>query len=130
LTDEAWVPAALRYKEIAALATTAAKRMRRQETEKIEILHEELPTTRTRVDEAEKRQEDIVAAAEERWRAAMESLWEERWMRVTQFPEPDPSPGSTTTDNAVRRMQSAYFELHDALRLSRSWLPLPGRRGA
>src|SRR5919204_3309952 len=112
------MPAALRYKEIAAAATTAAKRMQRHEAEQVERLQEELPAARQRVTDAEAHRDEILQAAQRRWRTAMEALWDERWMQVTPFPEPDGS--AAPTDRAIKQMQAAYFELHEALTRSRS----------
>jgi hypothetical protein len=121
VTEETWVPPALRYKEIADTATTAAKRMHRYEAEQVERLQEELPTVQQRVTEAEARRDEIIEAAQHRWHTAMEALWDERWMQVTPFPEPEGS--AMPTDRARKRMQAAYFDLHEALHRSRSWWP-------
>lgn len=125
MTEETRMPPALLYKEIAATATAAAKRMHRHEAEEVERLQEELPAARQRVTDAEARRDEILDAARRRWRTAMEALWDERWMQVTPFPEPDSS--AAPTDRAIKRMQAAYFELHEALTRSRSWLPAAGR---
>lgn len=125
MTEETWVPPSLRYKEIAAVATNAAKRMHRYETEQVERLQDELPSARDRVADAEARRDEIVEAAQYRWRTAMEALWHERWMQVTPFPEPDRS--AEPTDMDIKQMQAAYFGLHEALNRSRSWWPATDR---
>lgn len=128
MTEQIEVPPAMRYKEIADAATAAAKRMTRYEADQVERLQEELPAVRQRVAEAEARRDEIVEAAQRRWRTAMEALWNERWMRVTPFPEPDGS--AAPTDRAIKEMQSAYFELHEAVTRSRSWWPASRDRHA
>lgn len=119
MTEEVWMPPALRYKEIAAAATAAAKRMHQHEADEVERLQEELPHARQRVTDAEAHRDEIIEAARLRWRTAMKELWNERWMQVTPFPEPDGS--AEPTDRAIKQMQAAYFELHEALTRSRSW---------
>lgn len=132
MTEENWVPPSLRYKEIAATATTAAKRMRQYEREQVERLQEELSSARQRIADAEARRDEIAETAQHRWRAAMEALWDERWLQVTTFPEPDRSaaPAEGTAQPAsrpVQPIQAAYLALHEALNRSRSWWPATGR---
>jgi hypothetical protein len=124
--------AAARYKEITAIATTAAKRLRRHEMDKIARLEDEVAAYRERTEAADAEHEKVVEAVRLRWDEAMEELWNERWMRVTQMPSADTSAAPAKAADAIRMVQTAYLELRGALRQSRwqaaSWIPRRGSR--
>jgi hypothetical protein len=127
VSEDERVPASARYKEIAECATDAAKRMRRHEVEKASRLQEEVAAGHERIAEAEAQQEQVVDGVQRRWKAAMEALWDERWMQVTRIPDADPSAAPATPQESIRAVQAASLELHEALRKSRSWLRKPRR---
>lgn len=105
------VPAAARYKQLAELATTAAQRVRKQEQERAGELGEEVAESAQRIAEADARRDQAVADVRKRWYAAMEALWDERWMRGSRFPEPDPDAEPTDPDEPRRAVHDAFLEL-------------------
>ncbi|NHD18185.1 MULTISPECIES: hypothetical protein [unclassified Actinopolyspora] len=107
--------AAERYKEITALATEAAERLSERERQRAEQLEHELATERDRVEQAQQQRDQVDEGVRLRWNAAKEALWEERWMQVTQLPPPDPAAEPTSAEEAIRSVQSAYMELHEAV---------------
>ncbi|GAB3283257.1 hypothetical protein [Parasphingorhabdus pacifica] len=113
------VPAAVRYKEITSLATSAAKRMREVEREKATELGELVASGRARTEEADRRYEWTVQEVESRWNAAMEALFEERWMRVTTMPEADSSAVPDNPETSVNAVQKAFYDLYQAVRAPR-----------
>lgn len=124
--------ATARYKELTALATAAVDRVREHERERAARLEDDLAASAERIAEAEREREKVADGVRIRWNAAMEALWNERWMRVTSRPGPDSSAPAEPAEEGIRRVQSAYLELHAALamkgRSTPSWLPVPGRR--
>lgn len=107
----AQVPAAVRYKQLAELATTAAQRARKQEQERAEELGELVADSGQRIEEADAHRDQVVADVRKRWNAAMEALWDERWMRGSTLPEPDPDAEPTDPDEARRAVHDAFLEL-------------------
>ncbi|MCI2423150.1 hypothetical protein MOQ72_37600 [Saccharopolyspora sp. K220] len=122
------VPASVRYKEITALATTAAQQLRRHERERAGELGEAVAAGRKRREAADERREQVREDVRKRWKAAMEALWDERWMRVKGMPEPDRAAPPATPEESRREVQSAYLALHDALEKRRFTANLRPRR--
>lgn len=124
-----------RYKELTAMATDAVDRTHELERKRAEQLEDEIAAGRERVAEAERQEERVAEGVRWRWSAAMEALWNERWMRVTSMPAPDPSAPDVAPEEALRSVQEAYLKLHEALGKSR-WPAKPSlpkrrsRRGA
>lgn len=121
MTEE--IPAAVRYKEIMALADDAAQRLRRHEADRVDELTGEVATGQQRIERAEQQQEQVREGVRKRWDSAMEDLWEERWMRVTPMPGPDPAAEPATPEEPIRSVQNAYLQLREALSRRRSFLP-------
>lgn len=121
MTEE--IPAALRYKEIMALADDAAQRLRRHEADRVDELTGEVAAGHQRIERAEQQQEQVREGVRKRWDSAMEDLWEERWMRVTPMPEPDLSAEPAGPEEPIRSVQNAYLRLREALSRRRSFLP-------
>ncbi|RCW43650.1 hypothetical protein DFQ14_106128 [Halopolyspora algeriensis] len=121
-----------RYKEITATATDAVERMHELERKRAEQLEDEVVAGRERIAEAEQQEERVAEGVRSRWNAAMEALWDERWMRVTSIPAPDPSAPAATPEESLRSVQDASLELHEALGKPRwsvtSLLPKPRSR--
>ncbi|MDR7301462.1 hypothetical protein [Haloactinomyces albus] len=121
-----------RYKEITAMATSAVDRTHELERKRAARLEDATTARQERTAEAEQQEEQVTEAVRLRWNAAMEALWDERWMRVTRMPAPDPSAPAATPDESIHSVQAAYLDLHEALGKSRwsvtSWLPKPRRR--
>lgn len=109
------VPAAERYKEITALATTAAQQLRRHERERAGELGEAVAAGRQRREAADEQREQVVEDVRKRWNAAMEALWDERWMQVKGMPDPDPTAQESTPDDSRREVQAAYLAFYGSL---------------
>lgn len=124
--------AAARYKEITAIATGAVDRMHEHERKKVARLEDDVAAGHERIAEAEQREADVAEGVRLRWDGAMEALWNERWMRVTRMPKPDPAAPHATPEESIRAVQTAYLALRDALGKPRwsagALLPRPRRR--
>ncbi|SDK45256.1 hypothetical protein SAMN04487820_10840 [Actinopolyspora mzabensis] len=116
-----------RYKEIVALATGSAERLQELERDRVERLERELAGERDLVEQAEQQQEEVEEGVRLRWNAAMEALWEERWLRVTQLPAPDTTAEPAGAEDAIRSVQRAYLDLYEELEQGRwsapNWIP-------
>ena len=123
MSDGQAIPAAVRYREIMALADSAAAQLRRQEADRVDELTAEVATGQERIERSETQLEQVREGVRKRWDSAMEELWEERWMRVTPMPEPDPSAEPAAPEEPIRAVQSAYLQLREALSKRRSFLP-------
>ena len=128
-SDATSVPAAVRYKEIAATAASAADRMRKIESDRIAELSGEVAAGRERIEEAERQRAEVEESVRERWDAAREALWDERWMRVPPMPEPDTSASAATPEESLRLVRAAYRDLYDALGKRRWSGAFKSRRG-
>ncbi|MER7013993.1 hypothetical protein ABT324_21450 [Saccharopolyspora sp. NPDC000359] len=113
MTDQ--VPASIRYKELTALATTAAQQLRKHERARATELGEAVAAGQKRKDEAEEQRQQVVDDVRVRWKAAMEALWDERWMQVRGLPEPDRSAPPATPEDSRRHLQDAFMELYNSL---------------
>lgn len=122
MTDE--VPAAIRYKELTALATTAAERLRRHENARAAELEDTAVDAPRRADEADAQLEQVRNEARKRWNAALEALWHERWFQVDGgMPEPDPQAPPQPAEQSRQEMQQALLQLHEATaRQKRRWI--------
>ena len=126
------VPAAVRYKEIAAAATAAAQQMRRQDREKATELEKAVAAGDARKQQDDEQHEKHVKEIRTRWNLAMEALWDERWLEVTSLPSPNRSAPPATPEQSRRVLQDAYLELRSALDKTR-WSAgslLPRRKGS
>lgn len=112
------IPAAVRYKEITASAEAAAQRLREHEATKATRLDEEVTAARQRAEEADEQCERVTGEVNRLWNMAMSALWEERWMRVNQMPEGDPSAAPERPKQSKDRVGTAYNELSRTLKKS------------
>lgn len=119
--------AAERYKELVAVATDAVDRLHHRERQRAAQLEEELATEHDRLERAEQQRQQVIDGVRLRWNAAMEALWEERWMRVTRIPQPEPSARPASPEEAIKSVQQAYLELYEEINKGRrsgtGWLP-------
>jgi hypothetical protein len=116
-------PAAIRYKELVALADAAAQRLRRHEDDRVAQLGDEVAAGHERIEQAEAQLEQVRDGVRKRWDEAMEELFNERWMRVTPMPEPDLSAEPDTPERPIRSVQNAYLRLRQALDMRRPLFP-------
>jgi hypothetical protein len=109
------IPASVRYKEITALATTAAQQLRKHERERAGELGEAVAAGRQRREAADEQREQVVEDVRKRWNAAMEAVWDERWMKVKPMPDPDRAAPPATPDESRRDVQDAFMALYNSL---------------
>lgn len=125
--------AAARYKEITSVATEAVDRMHEHERKKAAGLEDEVAAGQERIEEAQRRENEVAEGVRLRWDGALEALWNERWLRVTRMPNPDPDAAPAPAEESLRAVQVAYLALHDALNKPRwsasALLPKSRRRG-
>lgn len=109
------VPASIRYKELTALATTAAQQLRKHERARVAELSDEVAAAQQRKDEAAAEHEKLVKDVKARWDAAIKALWHEKWMKGSVFPDPDRSASRAKPEKSIRAVQAAYLEFNEAL---------------
>ena len=118
--------AAERYRELTALATAAGKQMRKHEREVAEELGEQVAAGEARKEESEQVRDELVAEVKQRWTAAMQVVWDERWLRSSGIPAPDrDAPDATPSESRVA-VHDAFEALRDAVtkpRLPTDFLP-------
>ncbi|SFS56053.1 hypothetical protein [Saccharopolyspora flava] len=118
--------AAERYRELTALATAAGKEMRKHEREIAKELGEQVAKGNQRKEESEQTRDELVSEVKGLWKAAMQVVWDERWLRSSGVPAPDRSaPDATPMESRI-----AVHEAYDALRtaITKPRLPLGRRR--
>ncbi|MDA3648196.1 hypothetical protein LZ318_02420 [Saccharopolyspora indica] len=112
------VPASVRYKELTALATTAAQKLRKHEKARAAGLSDEVAAGQQRKDAAAKELETFAAEVKTRWRIAVRLVWHEKWLKgpdMDAFPEPDHSAPRVTPEKSINRIQAAHLELREAV---------------
>lgn len=112
------VPASIRYKELTALATTAAQQLRKHERARAAELSDEVAAGQQRKDEAAAELEAFSKDVETRWKIAVRALWGEKWIKgadVDAYPDPDLSAPRVKPEKSIRAIQAAYLELNEAL---------------
>ncbi|MET9232732.1 hypothetical protein [Lentzea sp. NPDC003310] len=109
------ISAVERYKEIIAIATDAAARQRKLDEVRCAELAERLAATQHEIAEVRDRERVVRMGAALHWEAAVEQLWNERWLQMTTPPKPDESVPPRPQGEYNRAMDLAYQELEDAL---------------
>jgi hypothetical protein len=104
-----------RYKELAGLATEAVDRMRRRDADRVAELDQALRDSQQRMALVAEQERVVRMGVRLHWEAAVEALWDERWMSVSPLPAPDesvPDLGQLHFDSELER---TYQVLEDAL---------------
>ncbi|RKT52373.1 hypothetical protein [Saccharothrix australiensis] len=113
--EAAPVSAVERYKEVVALADQSVNRMRERDRERIAELVERLAASQDRVAALIEQEELTRFGVRLLWDAAVEALWEERWMRMPPLPEPEESVPPRDQRDYLVAMDVAYQALEDLL---------------
>ncbi|WP_016697742.1 hypothetical protein [Actinoalloteichus spitiensis] len=103
------------YKEICGLVTDAVDRLRERDEQRAEQLRAELLAAEQRREAAAEREHVTRWTARLRWEAAVELLWDQRWLRMTPLPRPDRSTPYTDLDACGHEVDAAFEELKSSL---------------
>lgn len=109
------ISAVERYKEIIAIATDAAARQRKLDEVRCAELAERLAATQHEIAEVRDRERVVRMGAALHWEAAVEQLWNERWLQMVTFPRPDESVPPLPQGEYNRAMDLAYQALEESL---------------
>ncbi len=109
------VSAVERYKEIASLAGGAVTRMRDQDRDRVRELLAHLAASQDRMADLIEQEKLTQIGVRLLWEAAVELLWEERWMQMKPIPEPDESVPPRDQHDYLLAMDVAYQALEDTL---------------
>jgi hypothetical protein len=107
------IPASERYKEIAGLATDAVARMREHDRERATELERELADVEQRMAQLAVQERVVRMGVQLHWEAAVEALWNERWLTIGPLPRPDehaPEASDLYFDTEVGRTYQALEE--------------------
>ncbi|GDY30135.1 hypothetical protein [Gandjariella thermophila] len=83
------LPASERYREIAGWATDAIERMREADRERATELERELAAIEQRMAQLAVQERVVRMGVQLHWEAAVEALWNERWLTIGPLPKPD-----------------------------------------
>jgi hypothetical protein len=107
------IPASERYKEIAGWATDAMARMREHDRERAAQLEREMADAEQRMAQLGVQERVVRMGVQLHWEAAVEALWNERWLTIGPLPRPDeraPDAGHLHFDAEVGRTYQALEE--------------------
>jgi hypothetical protein len=109
------VSAVERYKEIVALAAESVDRMRAADRARVRDLLVRLAASQDRMAEVIEQEQVVKLIVAVHWEAAVELLWDERWMRMTTVPDPDESVPPRDQREYNTAMDLAYQALEESL---------------
>jgi molybdopterin converting factor small subunit len=107
------VPASERYREIAGWAAEAVEHMREHDRERAAELERELTRIEQRMAELAVQERVVRMGVKLHWEAAVEALWNERWLAIGPLPLPDeraPEADHLHFDTEVGRTYRALEE--------------------
>ncbi|MCP2262039.1 hypothetical protein LX15_005771 [Streptoalloteichus tenebrarius] len=123
--------AAARYKEITARVAELVERQRQRDRERAAELDRAAVRARQELAEAGEREHIVRVIAEAQWEAAVEALWEQRWMTIQPLPALEDLAPQRAADVAAldglpvarpdlnhldREVERTYQALEEALR--------------
>ncbi|CCH27916.1 hypothetical protein ABZ816_06395 [Actinosynnema sp. NPDC047251] len=114
-SEVAEVSAVERYKEMVGLAGAAVEKMRDQDRDRVRDLLARLAASQDRMAELIEQEKLTQVGVRLLWEAAVEALWEERWMQMKPVPEPDESVPARDQRDYLTAMDVAYQSLEDTL---------------
>ncbi|MBW4719033.1 hypothetical protein [Saccharothrix obliqua] len=109
------VSAVERYKEVVALADTAVGRMRARDGERVAELLAALAASQDRVAALVEQEGLTRVGVRLLWEAALEALWEERWLQMKPLPDPDETVPPRAQRDYLTAMDVAFQALEDTL---------------
>ncbi|MEV0679802.1 hypothetical protein AB0I60_25075 [Actinosynnema sp. NPDC050436] len=109
------VSAVERYKEVVGQAAAAVEKVRDQDRDRVRELLVRLAASQDRVAELIEQEKLTHVAVRLLWEAAVEALWEERWMQMKPIPDPDETVPPRAQQDYFTAMDLAYYSLEDAL---------------
>ncbi|MFD1149689.1 hypothetical protein [Saccharothrix hoggarensis] len=104
-----------RYKEIVALAGESVDRMRAADRARVRELLERLAASQDRMAEVIEQEQVVKLIVAVHWEAAVELLWDERWMTMTPVPGPDETVPPRDQREYNTAMDLAYQALEESL---------------
>lgn len=114
MSDE-HVPASERYKEIVGWAADAAQRMRERDRERATELERELAEVERRMAQLAVQERVVRMGVQLHWEAAVEALWNERWLTIGPLPQPDESVPDASHLDFDAEVGRTYQALEDAM---------------
>ncbi|AOS65791.1 hypothetical protein [Actinoalloteichus hymeniacidonis] len=111
--------AAERYKELCGTATGALSAMRAHDRELATRLRDTCATAREDVLDSAERERVTRLIVRLRWEAAVEALWDERWLPMTPLPRPAAVSQRYDLGACELDIDRAFDRLEEALRRRR-----------
>lgn len=111
--------AARAYKDITAVLTAQADRLRERDRERAVELGKRLAELDEAMTRAGQRAALSRAGVHLQWEAALEALWRESWMTLRPLPRPDPGADPAHLDRFDALLIRSAEELHATLRRRR-----------
>ena len=109
------VSAVERYKEIVALAGESVKRMREVDHHRVKEAMDRLVASQDRMAAAVEQEMLTRVGVTLLWEAALEALWDERWLTMKPQPAPDESVPPRPQEEYNGLMELAHQRLEEAL---------------
>ncbi|CAL9644525.1 hypothetical protein SUDANB95_06405 [Actinosynnema sp. ALI-1.44] len=109
------VSAVERYKEVVALADESVQRMREVDHQRVKEALDRLVASQDRMAEAVEQEMLTRVGVTLLWEAALDALWDERWLTMKPLPNPDESVPPRPQEHYNGLMELAHQRLEDSL---------------
>ena len=110
------VSAIERYREIVALASESAERLRAADRARVRVLIDRLAESQDRMAEVIDREKLVKQVVAEHWEAVVGLLWDERWFTaMTTVPAPDESVPPRDQSEYDTALDLAFRALEESL---------------
>ncbi|WNV82103.1 hypothetical protein [Umezawaea sp. Da 62-37] len=107
--------AAERYKEIIGSISEAVSTMRAHDERRVAELVARLAVSQDRMVDAIEREKVVKLGVALHWEAAVEALWEERWLQMRPMPRPDERVPPRDQNDYDAAMELAFHALEESL---------------
>lgn len=87
MTEPGW--SVQRYQEIIAAAAATVDELRTRDRERADDLAEAVLAAQHDATEATRQEQRVHDLAEQRWQSATRALWNQRWLTMKPFPDPE-----------------------------------------